>query len=184
MRRESKSAKLWSENHCQNEKLAHARTTASLCFVAEATLISKLAATIVPEVKANTCHHDIPKLKHTGAYGMQTQMTPNESNTDNHPHKHVWATLALAAFSALALALATFRAIPGLINNVDALTGSCGWLWNIVKQCPSVPYFTARTKWSPPQLKHSMDLPWKQKNKHEREWKLVQSFTRATKFTL
>jgi len=36
-----------------------AQTTASLCFMAEAALISKLAAAIVPEVKANTCHHDI-----------------------------------------------------------------------------------------------------------------------------
>ena len=62
------------------------------------------------------------------------------------------------------------------MNNADALTGSCRWLWKNVKQCPSVPHSRAQTKWSPPQLKHSMDLPWKQKNEHEREWKLLQFF--------
>jgi len=57
-----------------------AQTTASLCFMAEAALISKLAAAIVPEVKANTCHHDIRSssiLKHMVCKPNADRMTRN-----------------------------------------------------------------------------------------------------------
>ena len=92
-------------------------------------------------------------------------------NFANDP-QHARAALALAT---LALALSTLRAVSGLVTDrflkkswvcpkQKWLVIIFSWklqLW-VTPQClfPSRPISKARTKWSPPQLKHSMGLPW------------------------